>query len=93
MQASPMVLTTLAGLSTALGGLLAVAAKPTKTTLSVSAGFAGGVMLTASLADLLPEALRFYSSYLPPLTSGAAIVMLLALGMFCLLYTSDAADD
>ena len=82
MQASPMVLTTLAGLSTALGGLLAVAAKPTKTTLSVSAGFAGGVMLTASLADLLPEALRFYSSYLPPLTSGAAIIMLLALGMF-----------
>ena len=81
MQASPMVLTTLAGLSTALGGLLAVAAKPTKTTLSVSAGFAGGVMLTASLADLLPEALSFYSSYLPPLTGGAAIVMLLALGM------------
>ena len=82
MQASPMVLTTLAGLSTALGGLLAVAAKPTKTTLSVSAGFAGGVMRTASLADLLPEALRFYSSYLPSLTGGAAIVMLLALGMF-----------
>ena len=82
MQASPMVLTTLAGLSTALGGLLAVAAKPTKTTLSISAGFAGGVMLTASLADLLPEALSFYSSYLPPFTGGAAIVMLLALGMF-----------
>ena len=81
MQSSPILLTTLAGLSTTLGGLLAVAVKPTKTTLAVSAGFAGGVMLTASLSDLLPEALHFYGEYLPPLATGGAIVTLLALGM------------
>ena len=81
MQSSPILLTTLAGLSTTLGGLLAVAVKPTRTTLAVSAGFAGGVMLTASLSDLLPEALQFYGEYLPPLATGGAIVTLLALGM------------
>ena len=81
MQASPIVLTTLAGLSTGLGGVLAALAKPSETMLAASAGFAGGVMLTASLADLMPEALEFYSGYLQPLPCGGAIVTLLALGM------------
>lgn len=81
MQASPIVLTTLAGLSTGLGGALAALAKPSETMLAASAGFAGGVMLTASLADLMPEALEFYSGYLQPLPCGGAIVTLLALGM------------
>ena len=62
MQASPIVLTTLAGLSTGLGGVLAALAKPSETMLAASAGFAGGVMLTASLADLMPEALEFYNA-------------------------------
>ncbi|HBE74963.1 MAG TPA: zinc transporter ZupT, partial [Subdoligranulum sp.] len=44
-------------------------------------GFAGGVMLTASLTDLMPEALAFYGSYLPPLACGGAVVSLLTLGM------------
>ena len=81
MQASPIILTTLAGLSTGLGGALAALAKPSETMLSASAGFAGGVMLTASLTDLLPETLNFYSSYLPPLQTGIAIATLLTLGM------------
>ena len=81
MQASPIVLTTLAGLSTGLGGALAALAKPSETMLAASAGFAGGVMLTASLADLMPEALEFYSGYLQPLLCGGAIITLLALGM------------
>ena len=67
MQTSPLILTALAGLSTGLGGVLAVLGKPTEKLLAASAGFAGGVMLTASLADLLPEALYFYGGYLPPL--------------------------
>lgn len=50
MQDSPIVLTTLAGLSTGLGGLLAVLCPPSERLLAASAGFAGGVMLTASLA-------------------------------------------
>ena len=81
MQTSPLVLTTLAGLSTGLGGLLAVLCTPTEGLLAASAGFAGGVMLTASLADLMPEALAFYGGYLSPLACGGAVVSLLALGM------------
>ena len=71
MQDSPIVLTTLAGLSTGLGGLLAVLCPPSERLLAASAGFAGGVMLTASLADLMPEALVFYGGYLPPLACAA----------------------
>ena len=81
MQTSPIVLTTIAGLSTGLGGALAVLCTPTERLLAASAGFAGGVMLTASLTDLLPEALDFYAAYLPPLGSGGAAVSLLALGL------------
>ena len=81
MQTSPIVLTTVAGLSTGLGGVLAVLGKPTEKLLAASAGFAGGVMLTASLTDLLPEALHFYSGYLPPLACGGALAVLTALGM------------
>ena len=81
MQDSPIVLTTLAGLSTGVGGLLAVLCPPSERLLAASAGFAGGVMLTASLADLMPEALAFYGGYLPPLACGGAVVSLLTLGM------------
>ena len=81
MQTSPIVLTTIAGLSTGLGGVLAVLCTPTERLLAASAGFAGGVMLTASLTDLLPETLDFYAAYLPPLGCGGAVVSLLALGM------------
>lgn len=81
MVVSPLWLTTLAGLSTGLGGLLAVLFRPTQRLLALSAGFAGGVMVTASLADLVPEALAFYGLYLPPAGRGAALVLLLAAGM------------
>ena len=81
MQDSPIVLTTVAGLSTGVGGLLAVLCPPSERLLAASAGFAGGVMLTASLTDLMPEALAFYGSYLPPLACGGAVVSLLTLGM------------
>lgn len=81
MQTSPLILTALAGLSTGLGGVLAVLGKPTEKLLAASAGFAGGVMLTASLTDLLPEALHFYGRYLPPLACGGAFATLTALGM------------
>lgn len=81
MGVSPFWLTLLAGLSTGLGGVLAMLCRPTRRLLAISAGFAGGVMLAASLADLVPESLRFYRSYLPPLGCGAALVVLLLAGM------------
>lgn len=81
MYTSPLILTTMAGLSTGVGGLLGVLCRPTQRLLAGSAGFAGGVMLAASLADLVPEALRFYGTYLPPFGCAFALVMLLAAGM------------
>ncbi len=77
----PFLLTTLAGLSTALGGLLALPMRPDRRMLAAGSGFAAGVMLTASLLDLLPEALAQYAAFLPPTACGAAAGGLLALGM------------
>ena len=71
----------LAGLSTALGGVLAALFPPSDRLLAASAGFAGGVMVTVSLADLLPEAADFYRGYLPPLGVGAAVTLLALSGL------------
>ncbi len=54
-----LLITTLEGLSTGLGGLLAVLVKPGERLLAGSMDFAAGMMLAVSLADLCPEALRF----------------------------------
>ena len=80
MPSTPFTLTLLAGLSTGLGGVLAVLRRPTARLLAACAGFAAGVMLAVSLADLAPAALAFYRQYLPPLQSGLAAAAMLALG-------------
>lgn len=54
----PVFLAFLAGLGTALGALLVFIFKPTKKFISLSIGFAGGVMLTLAFAGLLPEAME-----------------------------------
>lgn len=52
-----LLLSTLAGLSTALGSLIAMFSKKDDTRfLSVSLGFSAGVMVAVSFAELLPEA-------------------------------------
>ena len=78
-----VILTALAGVGgTGLGGVAgALLQRDSKRVVSLLLSFAGGVMLTASLADLMPEALAFYGGYLPPLACGGAVVSLLALGM------------
>lgn len=76
-----LLFTTLAGLSTGLGGLIAALFPSTPRLLAASAGFAGGVMLTVSLADLAPAALEYYGAGLPPLLCGAALVSQMATGM------------
>lgn len=81
MVASPILLTTLAGLSTGLGGCIAILFAPTPRLLAACGGFAGGVMITVSLADLAPGAIRFYGQYLPPVGCGLAVTALLGLGM------------
>ena len=81
MDATPLLFTTLAGLSTTLGGVIAVLFKPTPRLLAVCGGFAGGVMLTVSLADLAPGAVRFYGQYLSPIGCGLAVTAMLGAGI------------
>ena len=57
-----LTLTTLAGLSTGLGGLVVLLFKrPRARMMAFSMGFAGGVMLTVSLSDMLPHTVETYS--------------------------------
>ncbi|MEG2053528.1 MAG: hypothetical protein RR052_01165, partial [Oscillospiraceae bacterium] len=58
-----IIITTIAGLSTTLGSLVVMLIKKPKDTLvAASLGFAGGVMITVALADMLPEAVREYAT-------------------------------
>ena len=93
MLTSPFVMTLLAGQSTGLGGILAVLLRPTPRLLAVSMGFAGGIMLTVSLADLAPQAIAFYSAYLPPLACGAAVASILLAGICAAAFLSGALPD
>ena len=93
MELTPFVLTLMAGLSTGLGGILAVWMRPTPRMLAVSMGFAGGIMLTVSLADLAPQAIAYYAAYLPPLRCGAAVVLILLAGIGAAAFLSRALPD
>ena len=56
-----LLMTTAAGLSTGIGGLVVLLCKrPTERMLAFSLGFAGGVMITVSLSDMLPHAVSGY---------------------------------
>lgn len=74
-----LLISLLAGLFTAVGGAAALILPAKKSVTAAGMGFAGGVMVTVSLADLLPEAVAGYlASSLPYF---AAIK---ALSLFCL---------
>ena len=52
-------LTTIAGLSTGIGSLIALIAKKTNTNfLSISLGFSAGIMIYVSFMEMMPEALQ-----------------------------------
>lgn len=76
-----LLITTLAGLSTGVGGILAVLVKPGDRLLAGAMGFAAGVMITVSLADLCPGAAGYYLKAFSPLGAGAALASLFAMGM------------
>lgn len=78
---SALLVTTLAGLSTGVGGLITLFRKPTDRLMALSMGFAGGVMLTVSLMDMLPGAVDYYLQAFSPFGAGMATVSLLAMGM------------
>ncbi|MCI2046535.1 MAG: ZIP family metal transporter [Faecalibacterium sp.] len=76
-----LLMTTLAGLSTGLGGLLVLWKCPSNRGVSLALGFAGGVMLTVSLADLVPSGMAYYRGFLPPFAAGCAAGSLILAGM------------
>lgn len=54
-----LLITTLAGLSTGIGGLIAVLVKQTnKNFLTFSLGFSAGVMIYVSFVEILPNSIK-----------------------------------
>ena len=86
-------MTTIAGLSTGLGGLIAALFRPTPRLMAFCGGFAGAVMLTVSLADLAPALLDFYGGLLSPFGCGAAAAALLLGGMLAAWLLACALPD
>ena len=86
-------MTTIAGLSTGLGGLIAALFRPTPRLMAFCGGFAGAVMLTVSLADLAPALLDFYGALLSPFGCGAAAAALLLGGMLAAWLLACALPD
>lgn len=97
MHAMPLILTSAAGLATVLGGWIALIGKPSRNFHAQSLGFAAGVMLYLSIADLLPLGISLLPVSGSPLLGiccfllGIAFPLLLsALGDT---FSSDAAPD
>lgn len=76
-----LLMTTLAGLATGIGGMVAVIRRPGRHMMAVSMGFAAGVMIAVSLMDLLPESMEYYEQSFTPLATGFAVSSLLIMGM------------
>ncbi|WP_162840363.1 zinc transporter ZupT [Acetanaerobacterium elongatum] len=77
----PFLLTLAAGLCTGLGGLVALfVKKENPRVLPFSLGFAAGVMIMVSTADLLPEAARLIGRH-TRLSSGLIALFAMSIGM------------
>jgi ZIP family zinc transporter len=59
-----LVLSTLAGLATGLGGLIVVIKRPGKKVLGFLMGLAAGIMITLSFLKLMSEAINISSLFL-----------------------------
>ncbi len=76
-----MAATTLAGLATALGGVLGALRRPGRQGMAFAMGVGAGVMLAVSLMDMLPGALGRYLAAFAPLRAGAMAASLVLLGL------------
>lgn len=89
-----LTLTTLAGLSTGLGGLVVLLVRrPRQRTMAFSLGFAGGVMVTVSLSDMLPHAIGTYTETMGRVPAALAAVSLCAAGMVVALLLERCVPD
>ena len=89
-----LTLTTLAGLSTGLGGLVVLLFKrPRARMMAFSMGFAGGVMLTVSLSDMLPHTVETYSDTMGRFPAALASASLCVMGMLIALLLERCIPD
>ena len=89
-----LTLTTLAGLSTGLGGLVVLLFKrPRARMMAFSMGFAGGVMLTVSLSDMLPHIVETYSDTMGRFPAALASASLCVMGMLIALLLERCIPD
>ena len=76
-------MSTVAGMSTAIGGLVGIFAKRSNTKLlSFVLGFSAGVMILISFCELLPESRKDFLSTLGVQSGGISTVLSLFLGLF-----------
>lgn len=75
-----LLVSLLAGLFTAVGGAFALLVPPGPGAVSAGMGFAGGVMVTVSLADMLPEAFAVYGRTAGPFAAAGKTLSLFCLG-------------
>ncbi len=80
-----LLLSLLAGLFTAVGGAAALLFPPKETVIAAGMGFAGGVMVTVSLGDLMPEAVACYRTVAPPVPAACMTMSLFVLGILAAL--------
>lgn len=77
----PIIISTFAGLSTAVGALIVISGKNITTEKMAQAqGFAAGVMLTVSFFDLIPESYGKYFVYMNAFYAFRAVASLFACG-------------
>ena len=77
----PLLVSSLAGISTAIGALVVISSSGiTDKGMAMSQGFAAGVMLTVSLADIIPESYEKYYVYMNAANAIRAVASLFALG-------------
>lgn len=89
-----LTLTTLAGLSTGLGGLVVLLFKrPRARMMAFSMGFAGGVMLTVSLSDMLPHTVETYSDTMGRFPAALVSASLCVMGMLIALLLERCIPD
>ena len=80
---SALIISTLAGMSTAIGGLVAVFSRRTdEKFMSFSLGFSAGVMVLISFQELLPDARGSLTPAFGARYAGAAAAVSVAAGMF-----------
>ena len=78
----PLLVSSIAGVSTAIGAIIIICSKNTgDKQMAIAQGFAAGVMLAVSLLDILPESFGNYYVYMNGLKATKAVASLFVAGL------------